>query len=92
MIEHSYISDKVHVRTSGINRKGVFAVKPIRKNEVIAVWGGHIITEKKFKALRAGKFKDIDDYATKIAHGFYLVSCEQGGLEDDDFFNIRLIS
>jgi uncharacterized protein len=87
MIEHSYITNKVKVFNSGINKKGVFALKPIRKDEVICVWGGHVITEKEFKHLKKRKFKNIDDYATRLADGFYLVSCKHGNLEDDDFFN-----
>ncbi|HNX80729.1 MAG TPA: SET domain-containing methyltransferase [Candidatus Omnitrophota bacterium] len=87
MLKHSYVSEKVKVASSGINHRGIFAIKPLRKDEVIAVWGGHIITEKEFKSLAKKEFKNIDDYATKIADGFYLVSCKKGGLEDDDFFN-----
>ncbi len=87
MVEHSYISKKAKVLTSGINRRGVFAAEPIRKGEVICVWGGHVITEKEFQGLSKKKFKNIDDYATRLADGFYLVSCKKGGLEDDDFFN-----
>jgi len=87
MIKHSYITDKVKVRSSGINRRGVFCVKPLKKDEVICVWGGYIISQKEFDALSRKAFKDIEDYATVIADGFYLVSCKKGGLEDDDFFN-----
>jgi len=87
MIKHSYLSDKVKVYSSGIHRKGVFARKPIKKGEIIAVWGGYIITQKEFDRLAKKRFKNIDDYATKIADQFYMVSCKQGGLEDDDFFN-----
>ncbi len=87
MIKHSYMTDKIKVNSSGINRRGVFAVKPIKKDEVLAVWGGYIITQKEFDALSKKKFKNIEDYATKIAEDFYLVSCKEGGLEDDDFFN-----
>lgn len=87
MLEHSYLSKKIRVRTSGIDRRGIFAVKPVKKDEVLAVWGGHIITDKEFDKLSRKRFKNIDDYATRIANGFYLVSCKKGGLEDDDFFN-----
>ena len=87
MIKHSYLTKKVKVRSSGINRKGLFAVAPLKKDEVIAVWGGYIITQKDFKQLAKAHFRDIEDYATKVADGFYLVSCKKGGLEDDDFFN-----
>ncbi len=86
MIKHSYLTKKVRVSSSGINRRGIFALRPIRKDEIIAVWGGFIITEDEFNKLSKKKFKNIDDYATKIAEGFYLVSCKNGGLEDDDFF------
>lgn len=87
MIKHSYLTDKVKVRSSGINKKGVFAVRPLKKDEIIAVWGGHIITEKEFRCFSRKQFKNIEDYATKISDGFYMVSCKKGGLEDDDFFN-----
>lgn len=87
MIEHSFITDKVRVRSSGIDRRGVFCVKPIKKDEVICIWGGHIITDRQFDRLSRTTFKNIDDYATRIADGFYMVSCKKGGLEDDDFFN-----
>ncbi len=87
MLTHSYMSDKVKVAASGINRKGVFAVKPLKKDDAIAVWGGYIITDKEFAALSRKDFKNIEDYATRIADNFYLVSCKKGGLEDDDFFN-----
>lgn len=87
MIKHSYLSPKVKVFRSGINRRGVFATSPISKGEIIAVWGGFIITQKEFNQLQITHFKEIDNYATKIADNFYLVSCKKGGLEDDDFFN-----
>jgi uncharacterized protein len=87
MIKHSYISPKVRVRRSAINRKGVFCVKPLKKDEVICVWGGYIISQKEFDALAKKDFRNIEDYATVVADGFYLVSSKKGGLEDDDFFN-----
>ena len=87
MIEHSYITDKVKVRGSGIDNQGVFAVKPLKKGEISSVWGGFIITQKDFNRLEKTCFKSIENYATKVADGFYLVSSKKGGLEDDDFFN-----
>ena len=87
MIKHSYLTAKVKVFSSAINRKGVFAVSPIKKDEIIAVWGGYVITQKEFSRLLKTDFKNIQDYATKIAEGFYLVSCKKGRLEEDDFFN-----
>lgn len=37
--------------------------------------------------MRQRRFKNIADYATKIADWFYLVSDKNGQLEDDDFFD-----
>ena len=87
MLRHSYMSEKVRVSLSGIHRKGVFARRPINKGEIIAVWGGFIITQAQFEQLAKRHFKNIENYATKVASGFYLVSCTRGVLEDDDFFN-----
>lgn len=87
MVRHSYITPKARVRRSGIDQKGVFAVMPICKGEVICVWGGYIITQKEFGRLAKKSFRKIEDYATVVAEGFYLVSSKKGGLEDDDFFN-----
>ena len=87
MLKHSYLTHKVKVLSSGIHRRGIFAVTPIKKDEIISVWGGFIITQKEFNQLAKKQFKNIDDYATKVADGFYLVSQRNGSLEDDDFFN-----
>ncbi len=87
MIMHSYISDKVKVVTSSVDRRGVFALKAIKKAEVISVYGGHIITQKEYNKLAKTCFRCIHDYAIKVADGFYLVSSKGGRLEDDDFFN-----
>ena len=87
MLKHSYLNKKAKVSRSGIDRKGVFALEPIKKDEIISVWGGFIITQDDFDRLSKKEFKDIENYATKVADDFYLVSSKKGGLEDDDFFN-----
>lgn len=87
MLIHSYLSDKVRVRKSGINKKGIFAVKPIKKDEILSVYGGYIITKRQYKQLAKKDFKHIGDYAIEVAEGFYLVSSMKGRLEDDDLFN-----
>ena len=87
MIMHSYLSDKVKVVKSSVDRRGVFALEFIKKGEVISVYGGHIITQKEYNKLAKSCFRHIHDYAIKVADGFYLVSSKGGRLEDDDFFN-----
>lgn len=41
----SRLSPKVEIRSSGINKKGMFAKKPIQKGEIVYIKGGHIITK-----------------------------------------------
>lgn len=42
----SRISDKVEIKESGINKKGMFAKEPIKKGEIVYIKGGHIITKE----------------------------------------------
>jgi len=88
MLRHSYVIKKAEVRNSPISGKGVFAKELIKKGEIIAVWGGDIITKKELDGLYKKGFKNIYHYATQIADGFYLISDRNGKfLEDDDYFN-----
>lgn len=41
----SRISPKVEIRTSEINKKGMFAKELIHKGEIVYVKGGHVITK-----------------------------------------------
>lgn len=47
----SFLSAKCQARPIGKGHRGVFAVKPIKKDEVIAVWGGEIMTRDQFSRL-----------------------------------------
>src|SRR6266705_674378 len=40
----SYLSDKTDVKQSPIYGKGLFAVEPIHKGEIVCVKGGHVFT------------------------------------------------
>ena len=60
----SHISNKVKVIGSPIEGRGLFAIKPIKKGEVIAIKGGHIIdwkTFKKHESLIGESYLQIDD-------------------------------
>lgn len=87
MKKQSYLNPKIEIHKSPVDKKGVFAKKLIKKGEIIVVFGGLIITEKEYKKLSKKSFKNIKNYAIKVAKDFYLVSCKKGGLEGDDFFN-----
>jgi len=88
MLRRSYLTKKVRVKNSPVSGKGVFAKEVINKDEIIAIWAGDIISAEQLMSLSRSKFKDILDYATPVAEGFYLVTNRNGRyLEDDDYFN-----
>ncbi len=60
----SYLSPKTRVRESMIEGYGLFAVRPIKKDELIGIKGGHIIdwkTLKKYENLIGDSYLQIDD-------------------------------
>lgn len=50
----SYIDPRVEVRPSEIHGKGVFATAPIRRGQVVAVWGGLLFDRAEVRAGLAG--------------------------------------
>jgi len=83
----SYITPKAKVFSSPIHKRGIFAKKPIKRNEIIVVSGGYIIDEKEYKKLLKKDFPTVKHYAMRVAKNFYLVSDKKGKLEKVDFFN-----
>ncbi len=84
----SWLSPKVQLWNSGIQGKGLFAVRKIKKGEIVNICGGTIISEAEYGKLEKKYADFLFNYATQIAEGFYLI----GGLgprelEDDDFLN-----
>lgn len=65
----SYRSPKVEVReNSKIQGKGIFAKEPIRKGEIIAIKGGHIIDTNEYKRLG----NDVRQYCLQIEDDFFI--------------------
>lgn len=50
---YTLLSKSVEIRKSPIDGLGLFAVKPIKRDEVIAIKGGHLIQESVFNKLSA---------------------------------------
>jgi SET domain-containing protein len=64
----SYLSPKTAVRESAIHGRGLFAKRSIRKGEIVAIKGGHVIDERTLARVKrhiAHAYIQIDD-------GFYL--------------------
>lgn len=69
----SYRSPKTRIGRSPIHGRGLFATRPIRKGEVVAIKGGHILDRLALSKVRrriAASYVQIDD-------GFYIGATRQ---------------
>lgn len=69
----SYRSPKVRLGKSNIHGKGLFAVAPIEKGEIVAVKGGHILDREMLK----GVVDDIEKSFTQIEHDLWIGPLER---------------
>src|SRR6202046_2897508 len=82
MVVSSYISPKaVKGRPSGIEGRGLVAVVPIAKDEIVAIKGGHLVDTRTLAALPE-RLRNTD---VQIADGFHLAA-----LEDDEYEPVML--
>jgi len=81
---HRWITPKAKPQKSPIDGLGMFAVKPIAKGEVVAVYGGIIVPKKdielhrkKLGAIRGAQIdEDFFICATEVKGGLFNHSCE----------------
>ena len=78
VIVSSYISPKaVKGRPSGIAGRGLLAVEPIARDEVVAIKGGHIVDTAALHRLP----ERLQNSEVQIADGFHLVALEEAEYE-----------
>jgi SET domain-containing protein len=65
----SYRSPKTEVRGDSIAGRGVFAIAPIARDEIVAIKGGHLVDRKTLEERR----DVVGDSELQIAEGLYLV-------------------
>jgi SET domain-containing protein len=74
MLVASYISPSaIRGKKSNIEGRGLFAVKPIQKGEVVAIKGGHIINKSTLKKFR----KIISNAEIQLNDEFFLAPLEK---------------
>lgn len=78
----SWISDKLEVRNSKINGKGVFTNQFIAKDEVVIIWGGELVTIYDFNNGLGQKHTNVG-----IDEDHYLVTPDKSEMTVDDFMN-----
>jgi uncharacterized protein len=78
----SYISPKAHKgRPSAIQGRGLFAVAPIARDEIVAIKGGHIVDTDTLHALPERQYNS----SIQIADAFHLAA-----LDDDEYEPVML--
>jgi uncharacterized protein len=78
MIVSTYISPKaVKGRPSGIEGRGLVAVRPIARDEVVAIKGGHIVDTATLKRLP----ERLQNSDVQIADGFHLAALDDSEYE-----------
>lgn len=78
----SYRSPKTEARGSGIEGKGLFATKEIKKGEVVFVKSGHI--GNKEEALRYDR--ELGEYSLQVADDIFLFPTTKEEVEDTAIF------
>lgn len=71
----SYLSPKCQVRDLDNGQKGVFAIAPIAKDEIVAVWGGEVLTRAQVDQLP----REYRRLVSQVEEDFFL-----GGFGDKD--------
>ncbi|HEY7429356.1 MAG TPA: SET domain-containing protein-lysine N-methyltransferase [Streptosporangiaceae bacterium] len=78
MLVSSYISPKAAKgRPSGIEGRGMVAIEPISKDEIVAIKGGHIVDSAQLRSLPE-RLRNSD---VQIADGFHLVALDEAEYE-----------
>jgi uncharacterized protein len=77
----SYRSPKTRVRDSDVEGRGLFAVEPVAKDEIVAIKGGHILDEETFQRSKA----IVGNSDVKIADGFHL-----GALSPEEYDGVMM--
>ena len=77
MIKLSYLSPKTIVKKSLIEGRGLFAKKPIKKGEIVAIKGGYIFDKKTL-----GKIEDkVGPSYIQITDDLYIGACKKEEVE-----------
>lgn len=77
------MSPKLEVRNTGKYGKGVFAKRNIKKDEILAIFGGYILSAKEELKLP----NEFRDQGVQISENFVLTIIKKDEIEDGGYFN-----
>lgn len=79
--DSSWLSDKVYLKTSGIEGTGIFTAHTINEGEIVSAFGGKIYTFSEIYSMPEDSF--IAETATQISNEFFLgplcEDCKEAG-------------
>jgi SET domain-containing protein len=78
----SYISPKSKVKKSKIHGRGLFAIRPIQKGEIVAIIGGHIMNERELQ--KSDALPEVSYF--QIENGFYIGAKEKSEVKKNKRF------
>ena len=79
----SWMNPKLEVRDTGKYGKGVFAKGDIKKDEILAMFGGYILTAEEEEKLP----EEIRDQGVQIDDDYVLTVIKKSEAEDGGYFN-----
>lgn len=85
-LNHNWLTEKARAEYVDIKGIGIVAVAPLKKDELIAVWGGSIITGAELNDIVERRGSDFQ-YPVQIAEGFWIGPRSQDELDYAEFFN-----
>jgi SET domain-containing protein len=80
---YSWMNPKLIVKDTKKYGKGVFAIKKIRKDELLSIFGGYVMSRSEEMKLP----KKVNDNAVQISEGYVLGVKKVSELEDASYFN-----
>ena len=78
----SYRSPKIEVRDNTLAGRGVVAIEPIAKGEIVAIKAGHIVNREEVERIT----EDIGDFSLQIHDDFYLTPTTPEEVEETTIF------
>jgi len=78
----TYRSPKIEVREDTLAGRGVVALEPIARDEIVAIKAGHVVTAAEIGEVSA----TVGDFALQIDDGFYLAPRSAAEVDDMTVF------
>ncbi|HBS05715.1 MAG TPA: hypothetical protein DEA96_12165 [Leptospiraceae bacterium] len=79
----SHLSDAAEMRQSPVSGSGVFATRNIKKDELVALWGGTIYREDQLESLPS----ELRHYLLQVDESLYIGPADLENVDDSEYFN-----